>query len=97
MVKNVPRHVITLLASERGHIGNGVASLLGIAGGVLLPIGILADANWLAATGGAILGAGVVVGVNAPHIWVRRVYGRLDRLAPDDPDARPDTTIRIEL
>lgn len=85
------------LRSEGGHIGSGVASLLGIAGGALLPAGILADAGWLAAAGGAALGLGVIVGVNAPHIWVRRVYGRLDRMAPDDPDARPDTTIRIEL
>jgi hypothetical protein len=97
VLREVLMKYAAVFASERGHIGSGVATLLGIAGGALLPIGLLVDSDWLAAAGGAALGLGVVVAVNAPHVWVRRVYGRLDRLAPDDPDARPDTKIRIEL
>jgi hypothetical protein len=86
-----------LVAREDGHIGSGLASLLALAGMVLLPIGLAGDSDPLAIAGAVLLGLGIIVAVNAPHIWVGRIYRRLDRVAPDDPDARTETRGRIEF
>lgn len=84
-------------AAERGHIGSGLATLLGIAAAVVLAIGVAGDSDAAAIAGAVLVGLGIVVAANAPHIWARRIYGRLDRMAPEDPEARPDTRTRIEF
>ena len=86
-----------LVAREDGHIGSGLASLLALAGMVLLSVGLAGDSDPLAITGAVLLGLGIIVAVNAPHIWVGRIYRRLDRVAPDDPDARTEAGPRIEF
>lgn len=86
-----------LLRSEKGHGGAVVATLLAVAGMVLMPIGLTGDSDWLAIAGALCLGLGVVVAVNAPHIWVVRIYRRLDRMSPDDPDARSGSQMNLEF
>ncbi|OGO52407.1 MAG: hypothetical protein A2148_05780 [Chloroflexi bacterium RBG_16_68_14] len=82
---------------EEGHVGPGIASLLALAGAILLPIGLSGDSDGLSIAGAALLGLGVIVGANAPHLWARRIYRRLDRMAPDDPDAHTGSGLRIEF
>ena len=83
--------------SERGHIGVTAATVLGLVGTVLLACGLGSDNSALAVAGAIVLGLGAILGANAPHIWLRSVYRRLDRVSPDDPDARPNTRIRIQF
>jgi len=87
----------SLLHAERGHIGSGAATLLGLASAIVLALALMGDSDALAIAGAILVGLGIAVAGNAPHVWVRRLYRRLDRIAPDDPDARPNTRIRIEL
>jgi hypothetical protein len=35
--------------------------------------------------------------MNAPHIWMRSVYRRLDKVTPDDPEAMPEQRFRIQF
>ena len=83
------------IRSERGHVGVTIASMLAVVGTALLAIGLGQDNHTISVAGAIVMGIGSLVGVNAPHIWLRRVYGRLDRVSPDDPDAR--TGFRLEL
>ena len=87
----------SLMRGERGHIGLGAATLLGLASAIVLAIALRGDSDALAIAGAVLVGLGIAVAGNAPHIWGRRLYRRRDRIAPDDPDARPNTRIRIEL
>ena len=96
-MKDKMRNLLRLLHGEGGHVGAVTASLFAIAGMVLLPIGLVADIDALSIAGAVLLGLGIITAVNAPHIWVGRIYGRLDRVAPDDPDARTDDSIRLEF
>ncbi len=91
------RSLLDLLNSEKGHGGAVVATLLALAGMVVMPIGLAGDSDWLAIAGAVCLGLGVVVAVNAPHLWVVRIYRRLDRMSPDDPDAKPGSGINLEF
>ena len=84
-----------MLGSERGHIGSTLASLLAIAGTALLAIGLGNGTTELAVCGAIVLGIGSLLGMNAPHIWMRSVYRRLDRVDPDDPDARSGFRIQF--
>ena len=85
------------LQSERGHIGVTLGSLLAIAGTVLLAIGLGNGTTELAVTGAIVLGVGSLLGMNAPHIWMRSVYRRLDKVTPDDPDAHPNERFRLQM
>lgn len=82
---------------EDGHVGAGLATLLAVVGTVVLAIGLTGSSDAVRVTGAVLMGLAVVVSVNAPHEWVKRLSGRLDRTNPDDPDARPDVRFRIEL
>ena len=83
------------MTSERGHIGVSVASLLALAGMIVLAIGLGRDSNTVSVVGAVLLGLGSLIGMNAPHIWMRSVYRRLDRVSPDDPEA--STSFRLEF
>jgi len=83
------------VTSERGHIGVSVASLLALAGMIVLAIGLGRDSNTVSVVGAVLLGLGSLIGMNAPHIWMRSVYRRLDRVSPDDPEA--STSFRLEF
>jgi len=85
------------MRSEQGHVAVTVASALVIAGTVVLAIGLGNDNNTLSVIGAIVLGASSLLGMNGPHIWLRSVYRRLDKVTPDDEDARPDTRIRIQF
>ena len=75
------------MTSERGHVGVSVGSLLALAGMIVLAIGLGGDSNTVSVAGAVLLGLGSLIGMNAPHIWMRSVYRRLDRVSPDDPEA----------
>ena len=83
------------LRSERGHAGVTLGSTIAIVGTVLLAIGLGHDTSTLSMVGAIVLGAGTLVGINTPHIWLRRIYRRLDRISPDDPDVRTDFVIEL--
>lgn len=85
------------MGSETGHLGAGLATLLGIATAILLSVGALADSDVAAVAGAVAAGLGIIVSVSAPHEWVKRIYPRLDRLDPNDPQARPHTRFRVEF
>ncbi len=72
------------LKSERGHVGSGLPVLLALAALVMLPLGLASGNDGLAAADGALLALAVVIGALAPHLWVRKIWARIDR---DDPDA----------
>jgi hypothetical protein len=85
------------LQSEQGHIGSGIASIAALAGGILLAIGLDSDTTALSVAGAIVLGLGIFVAANAPHIWMRSIYRRLDRVDPDDHDAMPEKRARIQF
>lgn len=82
---------------ECGHGGAALASLLGIAAAIVLVVAIAAGSDGLAIAGAILVGLGIVIAVQAPHIWLRRLYTRLDRIQPDDPEVRPHGNLRIEF
>jgi hypothetical protein len=86
-----------MLNSERGHLGAGLASILALAGTVLLAIGLAADTTALAVVGAIVLGLGTVASVSAPHIWLRSIYRRLDKVDPEDAEAMPQKRARIQF
>lgn len=75
-------------AREEGHAGAALASLLAVAGTVVLAIGLTGGTDAVRVAGAVLMGLAVLVSVNAPHEWLKRVYKRLDRISPEDPDAR---------
>jgi hypothetical protein len=81
---------------ESGHVGAGLATVLGIGAGVALVIAFAADSDVAGIVGGVLTGLGIFAAVNAPHEWLKRVYPRLDRLDPEDSEAHPDKRLRIE-
>ena len=85
------------MRGESGHVGAGLATILGIASTVLLIVGTLADSDAAMVAGAVVIGLGIIVAVSAPHAWMKRVYPRLDKLDPNDPEARPDSGFRIEF
>jgi len=87
---------MTVLNSEQGHGGVALASTLAIIGTVLLAIGLGNNTTGLSVAGAIILGLGSVVGINAPHTWLRSVYRRLDKVDPDDDEAMPEKRIRLQ-
>ena len=88
---------MAFLQNEMGHGGVTLATLLALTGTVLLALGLGQDSTALAVAGAIVLGVGSIVGANAPHIWLRSVYRRLDRVDPDDHEAMPSTRIRIQF
>jgi hypothetical protein len=85
------------LRSERGHGAVTCATTFAIVGTVLLAIGLGNDSNGLSVAGAIVVGIGSVVGFNGPHLWLRSVYRRLDKVDPEDNEAMPEKRIRIQL
>lgn len=85
------------MSGESGHIGAGLATLLGIGAAVLISVGALADSDAATVAGAVCVGLGIIIGVSAPHEWVKRIYPRLDKIDPDSPEARPDKRFRVEF
>jgi len=85
------------MRGEEGHIGAGLATVLGIAAAALLSLGALADSDAASVAGAVCVGLGIIIGVSAPHEWMKRIYPRLDKLDPHDPEARPDNRFRVEF
>jgi hypothetical protein len=81
---------------ETGHVGAGLATILGIAAGAALVIAFAADSDPAGIAGGVLTGLGIFAAVNAPHQWFKRVYPRLDKLDPQDSEAHPEKRFRIE-
>lgn len=66
---------------ERGHAPPAAASLVGVAGALMLGIGAANDSGALALTGGIVLAVGLVVGVIVHHVTIEwPLMGRVDRL-----------------
>ena len=89
-------HPGNAIKSESGHVGAGLATILGIGAGAALVVAFAADSDAAGIVGGVLTGLGIFAAVNAPHEWFKRVYPRLDRLDPEDSEARPDKRFRIE-
>ena len=85
------------MTSERGHVGVTVASLLAFAGMIVLAIGLGRGSNTGAVVGAVLLGLGSLIGMQAPHVWLRSVYRRLDKLDPEDPEAMPEKRFRTQF
>jgi hypothetical protein len=85
------------LHSERGHIGVTLASLLAVAGTILLAIGLGHDRSGMSVGGAIVLGVGSLLGMQAPHIWMRSVYRRLDKVDPNDHEALPNERFRTQF
>jgi hypothetical protein len=89
--------MIRRLQSERGHIGVSLGTTLAVVGTVLLAIGLGNDSNGMSVAGAIVLGLGSLIGMNAPHIWMRSVYRRLDKLDPEDHESLPEKRFRTQL
>lgn len=82
---------------EEGHGGFALTVLLAIAATIVLAVGLTGDGDTLRVAGTVLMGLAIVVGSVAPHEWVKRLSARLDRMDPQDPDARPYARIRLEF
>jgi drug/metabolite transporter (DMT)-like permease len=89
--------MLTRLQSERGHIGVTLGSVLAVVGTILLAIGLGNDNNGMSVAGAIVLGAGSLLGMQAPHIWMRSVYRRLDKVDPEDHESMPEKRFRTQF
>lgn len=94
---HMKRRLADVHRGEEGHGGAALTALLAIAATVVLSVGLTGDSDALRVAGAVLMGLAIVVGVAAPHEWVKRLSARLDRMDPQDPDARPHTRARIEF
>jgi hypothetical protein len=86
------------LKSEDGHVGPTTASVAAIAAGIVASLGIGFDSKSMEIIGVALFSAAIVVGLAAPHLWIRKVWRRLDRITDDsDPDRDVQSRRRIEF
>jgi len=82
---------------ERGHVGTTLAAALGIAGAACAAIGIHGGSETTEIVGVALFGAAIVLGTAVPHLWLRKIYRRIDRITDEsDPDKHVGRS-RIEL
>ena len=96
-LRHVKRRLADVHQGEGGHGGAALTVLLAIAATIVLAVGLTGDGDALRVAGTVLMGAAIVVGSVAPHEWVKRLSARLDRMGPQDPDARPYTRIRVEF
>ncbi|HYM16812.1 MAG TPA: hypothetical protein VEZ14_14765 [Dehalococcoidia bacterium] len=82
--------------SERGHVGSTTATLLAIAATVVLAVGLGKDSHAVEITGVILFGAAFVLATQVPHLWLRKMYRRLDRIT-DESDPDRHAGFRIEL
>jgi hypothetical protein len=86
------------LASEHGHVGTTTASIAAIAAGIAASLGIGLDSKALEIVGVGLFSGAIVVGLAAPHLWIRKVWRRLDRITDEtDPDRDVSPGLRIEF
>jgi len=85
------------LQNEHGHLGADLTSVMAIVGTVLLAIGLGNDTTSLSVAGAIVLGLSSILGVNAPHFWLRSVYRRLDRVSPEEGAPRRGIRSLLEL
>ena len=85
------------LNSERGHVGPSLAGMLGIAGAIIAAIGIHGGSDTLEIVGVALFGGAIVLATVVPHLWLRKIWRRIDRMAPDDDPDKHVGGNRIEL
>jgi Kef-type K+ transport system membrane component KefB len=71
--------------------------MLGIAAAVVAAIGIHGGSDTLEIVGVALFAGAIVIGTSVPHLWLRRLYRRIDRLAGDDDPDKHVGRDRIEL
>lgn len=90
------RNRIFTRTGEGGHAGALLATVLGIGAAIAIVAAFAADSDIAGIIGGVLTGLGISAAVNAPHEWFKRVYPRLDKLDPEDPNARPGGGFRIE-
>jgi hypothetical protein len=75
------------LRSEQGHVGSSVGSLVGIAAAVVAAIGISADSDITEIVGVGLFGLAIVLATQVPHLWLKKIYRRIDRITDEsDPD-----------
>lgn len=75
------------LNSERGHVGPTTASLLAIGATIAAAIGIGIESKTVEIIGVALLGTALVAAMQVPHLWLRKIYRRIDRITDEtDPD-----------
>lgn len=93
----VLQRAVSAFSREDGHIGNGLAILCGLGAAIAIVLAFSEDSDTAGIIGGVLTGLGIIIGVAAPHEWVKRIYPRLDKLDPTDPEAHPEKRFRIEL
>ena len=85
------------LSREEGHGGAALTTLLGVGAGAAIVTAFAADSDIAGIIGGVLVAIAIFFGVQAPHVWLRRVYPRLDKLDPADPESQPENKRRIEF
>ncbi len=86
------------LKSEQGHVGPTLSSVCAIAAVVVASIGIGVDSKVTEIIGVALFGMAIVGATQVPHLWIRKVWRRIDRITDDtDPDRHTEPGLRIEL
>ena len=86
------------LNSERGHVGPTMSAIFGIAAAIIASIGIGFDSKVTEIIGIALFGLAIVGATMVPHLWIQKVWRRLDRITDEtDPDRHTEPGVRIEL
>ena len=75
-----------------------MSSVMGIAAGIVTALGIGFDMKAMEIVGVGLFAGAIVLSTVAPHLWIRKVWRRLDRITDEtDPDRDVNSGVRIEF
>jgi hypothetical protein len=84
--------------SERGHVGSTFGSLIGIAAGIVVSLGIGFELKAMEIVGVVLFAGALAIATQSGHLSIGKAFRRLDRLTDDsDPDRDVTPGIRIEF
>lgn len=86
----------TRLRSDQGHVGPSTASLAGVAAAIVTAVGLGMESKVTEIIGVALFGLAIVLATQAPHLWLRKIYRRIDRIT-DESDSDRHEGFRLEI
>ncbi|MBF6600001.1 MAG: hypothetical protein IVW36_05790 [Dehalococcoidia bacterium] len=82
--------------SERGHAGSTLSGLAAVIATIVTAVAIGGGWTALEIAGVILFGLALLGATQVPHLWLRKVYRRLDRITDEsDPDRHEEFRIEV--